>query len=160
MTYRFHVAIGLLLTIVSAADSAYAQRVRSADVPADNRLFISGGSADELALLRLALFSTGLCEPSTATVYTDSPTAIDAFDYVQLFMVSCSAAAGTPFAGQAVLIAKESARGEESIAALAQNVATATFLSADAPDCAPSSVSFSASGTVIDYETLLRLRGA
>jgi len=139
---------------VLASSSAFA--IDSSTVAPGNQLYISGATATNQALYQINLLaSNGSCEPGTIDVYIDTagPGAIDADDQ---FMVACNGRTGSAFAGQGILLAKESNGGSNNGT---RNVARApadaafelAFLDASSPGCdAP--VTVAASGALAEYE--------
>ena len=144
----------LAATAAVLASSA-ALAVDSSTVPAGNQLYISGATATNQALYQINLLASGgSCAPGSIDVYIDTagPSARDADDQ---FMVACSGAAGTAFAGQNFILAKESNGGSNNGT---RNVARAPtdaafelqFLDASNPGCdAP--VAVPATGALTAY---------
>jgi len=138
---------------ILASGSAFA--IDSSTVPVANQLYVSGATATNASLYQINLLASGgTCEPGTIDVYIDTagPLAVDADDQ---FMVACTGRTGTSFAGQSLLLAKESNGGSNNGT---RNVARAPtdasfeldFLDSTNPGCdAP--VAVAATGALTGY---------
>lgn len=132
-----------------SAGSAFA--IDAGTVPASNRLNVSGATATNQALYQLTILASGgLCDTSDIDVYIDTAGGTDATDANDQFMVACNGRAGTPFAGQPILLTKES-NGGSNLGT--RNVARSTplaFLNPTAPNCT-ANINVAAAGSRAAY---------
>ena len=120
-------------------------------VPTSNQLFISGATATNPALYGITVLSTnGLCDPAQSVdVYIDTagPTFEDANDQ---YMIACEGRPGSAFAGQSVLLAKESVGGSNNGTRNVARSQALDFLNPTSPSCdAP--VAVAADGTKVAH---------
>jgi len=131
--------------------SGSALAIPPGDVPAANRFFISGATATNAALYELNLLASGgLCAPGSIDVFIDVPDGVQATDADDQFLVACNGRSGTAFAGQAVLLAKESNGGSFNGTIQVARSQQLAFINPDNPGCA-STINVAAAGALTSY---------